>query len=97
MEIRIAGRYKLTTKIGKGAFGEIYEGIDKLTQDKVACKLEYMKTEFPQVLYEAKILRLLQGEEGIPVLFWAGQEGEYNIMVTEMLGPSIEDMMQYCN
>jgi len=49
------------------------------------------------VLYEAKIMRLLQGEEGVPMLLWAGQEGEYNVMVTNLLGPSLEDLMQYCN
>lgn len=48
------------------------------------------------MLYEAKILRLLQGEEGTPVLYWAGQEGEYNIMVMELLGPSLEDLFHFC-
>jgi casein kinase I homolog HRR25 len=49
------------------------------------------------VLYEAKILRLLQGEEGVPLLYWAGQEGDFNVMVTELLGPSIEDLQKYCS
>lgn len=56
-----------------------------------------MGNKFPQVLYEAKILRLLQGDEGIPVLFWAGQEGDFNVMVTEMLGPSLEDLLGFCS
>ncbi len=27
MELRVGGKYKLTRKLGKGAFGEIYHGI----------------------------------------------------------------------
>ena len=56
-----------------------------------------MTAGFPQVLYEAKILRVLQGEEGVPVLHWAGQEGDFNVMVTELLGPSLEDLHKYCS
>jgi serine/threonine protein kinase len=55
-----------------------------------------MDTKYPQLLYEAKIMRLLQGCDGIPVLYWAGQEGEFNVMVTELLGPSLEDIFHYC-
>ncbi len=47
-------------------------------------------------MYEAKVLRLLQGLEGVPTLFWAGQEGEYNVVVMELLGPCLEDLMNYC-
>ena len=72
MDIRVANQYKLVKKIGSGSFGKIYEGLDLMTNEKVAVKLEHMTVKFPQVLYEAKILRLLQGEEGIPVLYWAG-------------------------
>lgn len=32
----------------------------------------------------------------MPVLFWAGQEGDFNVMVTELLGPSLDDLHQYC-
>lgn len=39
MEIIIANRFKLIKKIGGGAFGIIYEGIDLITQDSVSVKL----------------------------------------------------------
>ena len=92
MDIRIANRFKLIKKIGSGSFGKIYEGYDLMSQERVAVKLEHMSVKFPQVLYEAKILRILQGEEGVPVLYWAGQEGDYNVMVTELLGASLDDL-----
>ena len=36
-------------------------------------------------------------EAGIPHLKWFRVEGEYNIMVIDLLGPSLEDLFNYCN
>ncbi|MBA0764191.1 hypothetical protein Gotri_013556 [Gossypium trilobum] len=40
---------------------------------------------------------LLQAGTGIPQLKWFGVEGDYNVMVIELLGPSLEDLYNYCN
>jgi len=29
---------------------------------------------------------------GIPKLYWSGTEGDYNIMVMELLGPNLEEL-----
>jgi hypothetical protein len=34
---------------------------------------------------------------GIPHLKWFGVEGEYNVMVIDLLGPSLEDLFNYCS
>ena len=34
---------------------------------------------------------------GIPRVLWSGVEGNYNVMVLDLLGSSLEDMFNYCN
>ena len=34
---------------------------------------------------------------GIPTLHWFGAEGDYNVMVIDLLGPSLEDLFNYCS
>ncbi|KAM7252062.1 hypothetical protein ACFE04_023945 [Oxalis oulophora] len=58
---------------------------------------EPVKTRHPQLHYESKVYMILQGGMGIPILKWFGVEGEYNIMVIDLLGPSLEDLFNYCN
>ena len=33
---------------------------------------------------------------GIPNVRWYGCEGDYNVMIVDLLGPSIEDLFNYC-
>ena len=34
--------------------------------------------------------------EGIPNIYLYAEEGEYNIMVMDLLGPSLEELLEYC-
>ena len=33
---------------------------------------------------------------GVPNVHWFGVEGDYNVMVIDLLGPSLEDLFNYC-
>merc|ERR1712194_778732 len=41
--------------------------------------------------------KILAGGVGIPNIHWYGVEGDYNVMVIDLLGPSIEDLFSFCN
>ncbi|VBB26813.1 unnamed protein product [Acanthocheilonema viteae] len=97
MELRVGGRFRLGRKIGSGSFGDIYLGQNIVTQEEVAIKLECVKTKHPQLHIEARLYKLMSGGIGIPQVKWCGYEGEYNVMVMELLGPSLEDLFNFCS
>ncbi|KAL0669292.1 hypothetical protein Bca4012_031996 [Brassica carinata] len=96
MDHVIGGKFKLGRKLGSGSFGELYLGINIQTGEEVAVKLEPVKTRHPQLQYESKIYMHLQGGTGVPHLKWFGVEGDYSCMVIDLLGPSLEDLFNYC-
>ena len=96
MNLKLGGKYKLGKKLGEGAFGQVYVAKDNATGEEVAVKVEDNRTKHPQLLHEAKLLKLLKGK-GIPELKGALIEGDYNIMVISLLGPSLEHLFNYCN
>ncbi|XP_073317769.1 casein kinase 1-like protein 10 [Primulina huaijiensis] len=93
----VGGKFKLGRKIGSGSFGELYSGVNIQNGEEVAVKLESLKTKHPQLHYESKIYMLLQGGTGVPNVKWFGVEGEFNVMAIDLLGPSLEDLFNYCN
>lgn len=84
-------------KVGAGSFGEIYIGNNLQTGDVVAVKIESVLSKHPQLLYESKLYRILSGGLGIPNIHWWGSEGKFNVMVLDLLGPSLEDLVSFCN
>jgi len=97
MEHVVGGKFKLGKKIGSGSFGELYLAVNVQNGEEVAVKLESVTSRHPQLHYESKLYMLLQGGTGIPHLKWFGVEREYNVMVIDLLGPSMEDLFNYCS
>ncbi|KAI4311022.1 hypothetical protein MLD38_035959 [Melastoma candidum] len=97
MDRVVGGKFKVGRKIGSGSFGELYLGVNMQSGEEIAIKMEPVKTRHPQLHYESKLYMLLQGGTGIPHLKWFGVEGECNVMVIDLLGPSLEDLFNYCN
>eukprot|EP00754_Rhynchopus_humris_P047375 Rhum_TRINITY_DN6963_c0_g2::Rhum_TRINITY_DN6963_c0_g2_i1::g.21370::m.21370/K02218/CSNK1, CKI; casein kinase 1 len=99
MDLRVGSKYRVGRRIGGGSFGEIYQGTHIQTLEPVAIKLEPVKTRHPQLLYESRLYKLLhQGGAvpGIPQVRWYGVDGDFNVMVVDLLGPSLEDCFNYC-
>jgi serine/threonine protein kinase len=99
-ELRVGGRYRLGRKIGSGSFGDIYLGTNITTNEEVAIKLENIKSRHPQLAYENRLYRILNAMNdavGIPSVRWFGKEGDYNVLVMDLLGPSLEDLFNFCS
>jgi len=43
------------------------------------------------------LLEACMASAGIPHLKWFGVEGEYNVMVIDLLSPSLEDLFNFCS
>ncbi|XP_039760584.1 casein kinase I isoform X2 [Pararge aegeria] len=88
--------YKLVRKIGGGSFGDIFLAVTHNSQE-VAVKIESIKARHPQLLYESRVYKMLQGGIGIPHIRWYGFEKDHNILVMDLLGPSLEDLFNFCS
>jgi predicted Ser/Thr protein kinase len=77
--------------------GDIYLGVNIISGEEVAIKLESVKAKHPQLEYESKVYKTLAGGVGVPFVRWYGTECDYNAMVLDLLGPSLEDLFNFCN
>eukprot|EP01065_Artemidia_motanka_P006417 TRINITY_DN13158_c0_g1_i1.p1 TRINITY_DN13158_c0_g1~~TRINITY_DN13158_c0_g1_i1.p1 ORF type:complete len:388 (+),score=34.55 TRINITY_DN13158_c0_g1_i1:94-1257(+) len=104
-DIRVGNRFRILEKLGAGSFGDIYRGVNIVTGAHVAIKLEPLSTKVPQLLPEARLVKFLGRDGplgnpklpsvGVTQLHWYGVEGDFNVMIIDMLGPSLEDLFQY--
>lgn len=63
----------------------------------MAIKLESVHARHPQLDYESRVYKSLAGGIGIPFVRWYGTECDYNALVIDLLGPSLEDLFNFCN
>lgn len=89
--------FRLGRKLGSGSFGKIYYAINSQNGQEVAVKLEEHSGRHPMLLYEAKLLKHLEGGQGVATLYYSGSEGGFNVMVMDLLGPSLEDLFSSCH
>ena len=101
--------FRILQRITCGGFGEVYLGVNSSTSENVAIKLVYYfiiqerksPDSYSLVLREAEIYEYLSKSEsytgemdsGFPTIHWKGSLGEYNIMVLQLLGPSLEELL----
>jgi len=80
----INSKYVFERKIGKGSFGCIYQGVNIVTQEKVAIKYEATTCAQPTLVWESKILNHLSGIPGVVKLRYFGTESNKNIIVMDL-------------
>ena len=82
--------------MGGGSFGDIYLGVGS-TGEKVAVKFEKHGARCPQLRHEYKVYRELQNAPGFARVHYFGTQDSYNLMVMDLLGPSLEDQFNKCS
>ncbi|BFF89793.1 casein kinase I [Drosophila madeirensis] len=96
LEFTVAEKYRLIERIGNGSFGELYRAIDIGNGEEVAAKVELVKAAQPMLEREAKIYKILAGGKGIPQVRYYGIERDVNVLVLDLLGPTLEDLLNFC-
>uniref|UniRef100_A0A5B6ZZ22 non-specific serine/threonine protein kinase n=1 Tax=Davidia involucrata TaxID=16924 RepID=A0A5B6ZZ22_DAVIN len=96
--------YRLDKKLGKGGFGQVYVGrrvsggnINDRTGPgaaAVALKFEHRSSKGCNYgpPYEWQVYNTLGGSHGVPRVHYKGRQGDYYVMVMDMLGPSLWDV-----
>ncbi|EGO53985.1 hypothetical protein NEUTE1DRAFT_86990 [Neurospora tetrasperma FGSC 2508] len=99
-DIICADRYRVNRKVAEGGFGLVYEGTDMQSGEDVALKLTYYdeaKSAGPMLIkQENDVYKELSGGVGIPKVRLFTFEDEYYVLVLDLLGPSLEDLFNYC-
>ncbi|KAG9093652.1 serine/threonine protein kinase [Ceratobasidium sp. UAMH 11750] len=97
MDLRVGGKHRLGKNIGIGSFGDISPGVNIISGEEVATKLGSVEVKHPQLKYESKVFKTLTGGVGVSFIRWFGAECDYNAMVLDLLGPSLENLFNLCN
>ncbi len=84
--------------LGTGTFGEIYIGLDTIQKEYVAIKVDKssLKGKEPQLENEKSILDFFSDSEGFPKIFDYGPYLDSFYLAMELLGPSLNDLYNYC-
>jgi len=90
--------YVLSNIIGKGSFGVVRQGFHKDTLDPVAVKLEEISAKNRVLSKEYQIYKRIWSEDcGLPEIMAYGKKDDYQYLVMQILGPSLEDLFRRCS
>ncbi|KAF9035295.1 kinase-like domain-containing protein [Panaeolus papilionaceus] len=94
-----AGKYRLEEEIANGGCGTVFLGVHTVAGKEVAIKLEPATSNplHSPLRQESKIYKTLMGGTGVPWIMWSGKQGDYNVMIIDLLGPSLEELFKRCN
>ena len=83
-------KYHCIKRLSQGSFGQIYEA--KYKNEKYALKFENRNKNYNLLQNEAAIMNYLKGPN-IPLVKSYGFTSCYNILVMQLLGKSLEDLL----
>ncbi|CAD8043138.1 unnamed protein product [Paramecium primaurelia] len=89
------GRYVAQKKLSSGSFGVVLLGRDKENNIDVAIKIEKEENqEINSLEREVQVLQRLANTEGVPNLYWHGEQDDYNIIIIQLLGKDLAYYMK---
>ena len=77
--------------------GSVYLGTHTVAGKEVAIKLQPTVPRNSPIRQESKIYKTLSGSPGIPWIMWSGKQGDFDVMILDLLGPSLEDLFKMRN
>ena len=86
-------KYVLIKKLGEGSFGQIYSAKEKHSTNYYAIKFENKNRSQNLLEQEANIMSYLKGPQ-IPLIKSYGYSGDYNVLIMELMGKSLEDLFE---
>eukprot|EP01031_Cornospumella_fuschlensis_P035521 gene35521-43064_t len=95
MKLTIGKRYRLGIKFHY-LDCQVYYGVDVMTGEEVFIKLEALHAHRDNLRREIAFYRSINGAYGTANFKWGGKEGDYNVLVLELLGPSLQELFEYC-
>ena len=94
-------KLKIKKQLGKGGFGVLYNANTKKLKNKFAVKVEKITGARKQLFNEYEVYRYLHTSPSIiyyaiPQVYYYGVEWDNNVLVTDLLGPSLKDLWEIC-
>ena len=96
----INNKYNVIKYIGSGSFGDVYEAVNKKTNEKFALKIPIITKEKNgqrMLLDEAKIYKYLSNPSKGVANVRVAKYNESRIIVMDLLGPNLENIFQMTN
>ncbi|CCM04939.1 uncharacterized protein FIBRA_07136 [Fibroporia radiculosa] len=88
------GNWWLGANLGSGFSGSIFRATNIHTRQEVAIKLQDVDVDCPTNRYERSFYPALQGGVGMPTLWASGIEGDYDYLVIDLLGSSLDSLFR---
>ncbi|KAI0326096.1 kinase-like protein [Cubamyces sp. BRFM 1775] len=97
----VCGIYEVDYTLGRGPASSLMHAFSILDGTEVAMKLELLPREPSKrplrLEYETAVYKLIPDHaEGFPKVLWSGKDGNCQVLILEMLGPTLDQLRRLC-
>jgi len=91
VNLRVNDKYRLGQNIGEN----VYLGTNVITGRGIVIKLESIEAVQSRLEYEASVYDCFTGGIGFPMMHWFGTQDDYNAIVLDRLGPTLQELLSH--